>query len=147
MKVCSGHGECKCGECRCEEKVSGRWCEKCPTCNDKCEELKPCVQCQVFQSGKLTRTEDGMGSYVCADQTGRAKCEFNSMVVPKPEDMVNANERICTFVDDDGCRSTFVYGFTDETGELRVRINSDLLLTVSRFDAGVGGGDKGMWEF
>ena len=88
-----------------------------------------------------------MRSYVCVDQSGRAKCEFNSMVVPKAEDMVNANKRICTFFDDDSCRSTFVYGFMDETGELRVRINTDLLLTVSRFDAGVGGGDKGMWEF
>ena len=88
-----------------------------------------------------------MGSYVCADQSGRAKCEFDSIVVPQAEDMVNANERICTFVDDDDCRSTFVYGFTDETGELRVRINTDLLLTVSRFDAGLGGADKGMWEF
>ena len=147
MKVCSGHGECKYGECRCEEKFSGRWFEECPTCNNKCEELKPCVQCQVFQSGELTRTEDGMGSYVCADQSGRAKCEFNSMVVPKAEDMVNANERICTFVDDDGCRSTFVYGFTDETARLWVIINTDLLLRVSCFDAGEGGGNKGMWEF
>ena len=88
-----------------------------------------------------------MGSYVCADQSGRAKCEFDSMVVPKAEDMVNANERICTFVDVDGCRLTFVYGFTDETGELQVIINTDLLLRVSCFDAGVGGGNKGMWKF
>ena len=68
------------------------------------------------------------------------------MVVPKAEDMVNANERICTFSDDDGCRSTFVYGYRDETGELQVRINTNLLITIPRFDAGVGRGDKGMWE-
>ena len=145
MKVCSGHGECECGECSCEENYSGKWCEECPTCPDKCEELKPCVQCQVFQSGELTRTEDGMGSYICTDNTGQPKCEFNSNVVPNAEEMVRGNEKICTFFDEDSCRFTFVYGFTDETGELRVRIITDL--TISCFDAGMDAGDKGMWEF
>ena len=125
MKVCSGHGECACGECRCEENYSGKWCEECPTCPDKCEELKPCVQCQVFQSGELSRTEDDMG-YICADKTRQPKCEFNSIVVPKAEDMVNADERTCTFIDDDDCRFTFVYGYKNETGELQVRTSTDL---------------------
>ena len=147
MKVCSGHGECECGECSCEENYSGKWCEECPTCPDKCEELKPCVQCQVFQSGELTRAEDGMGNYICTDKTGQPKCEFNSNVVPNAEEMVRGNVKICTFFDDDSCRFTFVYGFTDETGELQVRIVLITDLTISCFDAGVDAGDKGMWEF
>ena len=144
-KVCSGHEECECGECRCEGKYSGRWCEECPTCSDKCQQLKPCVQCQVFQSGNLTRTEDGMGSYICTDKTGQPKCEFNSMVVPRAEKMANANTRTCRFVNDDGCSLTFVYGFRDYTGELQVRINTDL--TISCLEPGVGAGDRGMWQF
>ena len=136
MKVCSGHGECVCGACRCEEGFSGRWCEECPACSDKCEQLKPCVQCQVFQSGNLTRTEDGMGSYICTDKTGQPKCKFNSMVVPRVEEMVTANTRSCRFVADDECSLTFVYGFRDYTGELQVRINTDL--TISCLDPRCG---------
>merc|ERR1711981_609563 len=48
-KLCSGQGECVCGECKCAEtqdgQYSGRYCEECPTCPGKCEELQPCVQC------------------------------------------------------------------------------------------------------
>ena len=82
---------------------------------------------------------------ICTDNTRQPKCEFNSVVVPRAEELVNGNERICRFVDDDGCRFTFIYGYKNETGELQVRINTDL--TLSCFTAGLGAGDKGMWEF
>ncbi|CAB4059744.1 ITGB1 [Lepeophtheirus salmonis] len=42
-KECSGHGHCICGKCRCNEnsQYSGTYCEVCPLCPDKCDELKP----------------------------------------------------------------------------------------------------------
>ena len=82
---------------------------------------------------------------ICTDNTEQPKCEFNSMVVPRVEEMVTANTRSCRFVDDDECSLTFVYGFRDYTGELQVGINTDL--TTSCLDPGVGAGDKGMWQF
>ncbi|XP_065338001.1 integrin beta-PS-like [Cloeon dipterum] len=50
--ACSGHGECVCGECVCrieqgKGKFFGKFCEDCSTCQDKCDDLKPCVQYQL----------------------------------------------------------------------------------------------------
>ena len=130
-KLCSGHGTCVCGECRCEEtaegQYSGKWCEECPTCPGKCEELKACVQCQAFGSGELVaggQLESGVYTS-CTDQdTGEEKCPFNVEMVAKAEDQVKGDERTCTFIDDDDCRFTFVYGYKNETGELQVGRNA-----------------------
>ena len=65
---------------------------------------------------------------ISADNTGQPKCEFNSVVVPRAEDLVTAEERICKFVDDGGCRFTFVYGYRNETGQ-KVRMNTDLTIS------------------
>eukprot|EP00092_Neocalanus_flemingeri_P010016 GFUD01010796.1.p1 GENE.GFUD01010796.1~~GFUD01010796.1.p1 ORF type:complete len:824 (-),score=173.21 GFUD01010796.1:871-3342(-) len=117
-KLCSGHGTCECGECKCEEteegQYSGRYCEDCPTCPGKCEELKACVQCQVFGSGELFEQVDEFGVDKCS------LCPFKAEVVEKAEELVNTDERLCTFIDDDDCRFTFVYGYKNETGELQV---------------------------
>lgn len=29
-KVCSGHGVCECGSCKCERGYSGKYCAECP---------------------------------------------------------------------------------------------------------------------
>ena len=42
------------------------------------------------------------------------------MVVTKVEDIMVADQRICTFIDDNDCRFTFGYGYKTETGELQV---------------------------
>ena len=122
IKVCSGHGVCKCGECTCEENFSGKWCEESLTSDhlDKCDLLKPCVQCQVFNSSKLTRKTRGDSGFACSNENRDPKCNFNAMMVPDLEMIVTADSRTCTFVDDDGCRFTFVYGHRYETGELQV---------------------------
>merc|ERR1712117_842526 len=119
-KLCSGpdHGTCVCGECKCfeteEGQYSGRYCEDCPTCPGKCEELQPCVQCQVFGSGELMGQKDEWGVNKCD------LCPFKPEIVEKAEDLVQNDERLCTFIDDDDCRFTFVYGYKNETGELQV---------------------------
>jgi len=118
-KLCSGHGKCVCGECRCDEseegQYSGKYCEDCPTCPGKCEELKSCVQCH-FNSGELYGTQDENGVDRCS------LCPFTPEIVDKAEDQVVTDQRICTFIDDDDCRFTFVYGYENKTGTLQVWI-------------------------
>jgi len=117
-KLCSGHGTCVCGECKCDEdangQYSGQFCEDCPTCPGKCQELKACVQCKQFQSGELHDVKDEFGVYECD------KCPFTPIVVEKVEDKIIDKEISCTFLDDDDCRFTFVYGYRNDTGELQV---------------------------
>ena len=38
------------------------------------------------------------------------KCSFQIQEVDKAEDYIIEDERLCTFIDDDECRATFVYG-------------------------------------
>ncbi|XP_044753352.1 integrin beta-PS isoform X2 [Coccinella septempunctata] len=111
-EVCSGHGVCECGMCKCqvttEGRYSGRYCEKCPTCSDRCEEFKDCVQCQMYETGSYSKEE-------CLE-----KCK---LFTPIPVDKVvvdeKKNEISCAFYDEDNCRYAFVYYF--EAGHFVVR--------------------------
>lgn len=56
-KICSGHGECICGECKCftnqTEQYTGQFCDECHTCKSQCDYYKDCVQCRIFKEGPL----------------------------------------------------------------------------------------------
>jgi len=125
-QLCSGHGTCECGECKCEEteegQYSGRYCEDCPTCPGKCDELAPCVQCKYFKSGPLMDVVDEWGVEECS------KCPFDEdhglVVVEKAEDYIFEDERLCTDLDDDQCRFTYVYGYNNKTGQLQVWVQA-----------------------
>jgi integrin beta 1 len=75
--------------------------------------LKACVQCQAFESGELFEQVDEFGTDKCS------QCPFTPILVERAEDLVQNDERLCTFFDDDYCRFSFVYGFRN-TGELQV---------------------------
>ena len=85
------------------------------TCPGKCEELQPCVQCLQFESGPYMEYDD-YGAPLC-----QSKCDFEINEVDKAEDYIVEDERLCTFIDDDECRATFVYGYHNSTGTLQVR--------------------------
>uniref|UniRef100_F6PPW0 Integrin beta n=1 Tax=Monodelphis domestica TaxID=13616 RepID=F6PPW0_MONDO len=53
-QICSGRGYCSCGRCQCiKPGAFGETCEKCPTCPDACSTKRDCVECMLFNSGRL----------------------------------------------------------------------------------------------
>ena len=56
--------------------------------------------------------------------TCREKCTFEMIEVEKAEDYIIDDERLCTFIDDDECRATFVYGYHNATGRLQVWVQT-----------------------
>uniref|UniRef100_A0A7M4E4D1 Integrin beta n=1 Tax=Crocodylus porosus TaxID=8502 RepID=A0A7M4E4D1_CROPO len=53
-QLCSGRGNCVCGKCQCTEPGAfGEMCEKCPTCPGVCSTKRDCIECMLFNSGKL----------------------------------------------------------------------------------------------
>nr|XP_022914247.1 integrin beta-PS-like [Onthophagus taurus] len=103
--ICSGHGNCVCGECQCNQdgyKYSGNHCEECASCpGQRCEELHPCVECQVFKTGKYNESHCEM---VCID--------FNTTTVTKiEEDTENHDIKTCRVFDDEGCAILFQYQY------------------------------------
>lgn len=107
-EICSGHGECRCGACKCQEtaegRYSGRFCEKCPTCSGRCHEFKECVQCQIYKTGPMGDKPD-----LCAQNC--------TLFVPKGVETLEVNEEAgdhkCTFYDENDCRFEFVYNDSD----------------------------------
>uniref|UniRef100_A0A8D2M9M3 Integrin beta n=1 Tax=Zonotrichia albicollis TaxID=44394 RepID=A0A8D2M9M3_ZONAL len=53
-QMCSGRGACVCGRCQCTEPGAfGETCEKCPTCPGVCSTKRDCIECKLFNSGRL----------------------------------------------------------------------------------------------
>lgn len=95
--ICSGHGKCVCNKCECDQTggYSGQYCNKCPTCNTKCNELKDCVQCKVHESGPYTKEK-------CD-----AECTHNITIVEYLK--VADDDLFCSAYDDQDCRFTYIY--------------------------------------
>lgn len=113
---CSGQGVCECNQCKCTEskegRYSGKYCEDCPLCKGKCIPYKPCVQCQIFETGDFTAEE-------CD-----ANCTlFNATPIAILEE--GPGERMCSFFDENDCLFKFVYGY-DENKEPVVRVQETL---------------------
>lgn len=95
-EICSGHGVCRCGKCHCDESYIGDHCEYCTTCPTTCDELKPCVECQMFKTGPLNMTD----------------CIKTCTYVPNEVEIVidlSGNAVVCETVDEFGCQYTFAY--------------------------------------
>uniref|UniRef100_A0A8D8UPU8 Integrin beta n=1 Tax=Cacopsylla melanoneura TaxID=428564 RepID=A0A8D8UPU8_9HEMI len=113
-EVCSGHGVCECGVCKCQDdasgRYSGRYCEKCPTCMGRCLEFKHCVQCQVYKTGPLSQDE-------CAKNCSMAP---TPTLVKKIEENEAKDENLCVYFDEDECKFEYVYSY-DAQGKIHLR--------------------------
>ncbi|XP_037934909.1 integrin beta-PS-like isoform X1 [Teleopsis dalmanni] len=111
-EICSGHGECECGVCKCktteEGRYSGDYCEKCPTCSRRCQELKDCVQCQMYKTGPLKDPKDCADNCININPIGVEK-----VIIDDPE-----KEYQCWFFDEDDCKFSFKY--TEINNEIKI---------------------------
>lgn len=116
-EVCSGHGTCECGTCKCDVtedgRFSGKFCEKCPTCLGQCHELRNCVECQMYETGPVAASQ-GM----CAKSCNIIYIVGVNTIVADDRN----GENLCTFYDDDGCRFQFVY--TDRYSNSAIQVKA-----------------------
>lgn len=108
---CSGHGQCECGECKCDRSADGwpyvgEFCDKCPSCPKRCEELRACVECWTGDD--------------------RRQCPTNctTELVEKPTDEL-PDEYLCQAIDARDCKYSFSYvepAAGDTLSPIRVRV-------------------------
>ncbi|KAF5307892.1 hypothetical protein FQR65_LT06459 [Abscondita terminalis] len=96
--ICSGRGDCICGKCRCHNKQDkGKFCEKCANCENRCEELQPCVLCQAYKKGPYSETD-------CLE-----KCQPSVILVDNVEDGLDEDSTLCEAEYNATCKYKFVY--------------------------------------
>ncbi|XP_026127566.1 integrin beta-5-like [Carassius auratus] len=97
-KICSGRGSCVCGRCQCTEPGAfGDTCEKCPTCPDACGTKRECIECRLFNTGRLAD-----------NQTCQRMCKDEIITVEtlKKED---SNAVQCVYKTEKDCVMKFTY--------------------------------------
>uniref|UniRef100_A0A673BA30 Integrin beta n=1 Tax=Sphaeramia orbicularis TaxID=375764 RepID=A0A673BA30_9TELE len=97
-QMCSGRGNCVCGRCHCTEPGAfGDTCEKCPTCPDACGTKRECIECRLFNSGRLAD-----------NQTCQRLCKDKIITVEtlKTED---PGAVLCLYKTDNDCVMKFTY--------------------------------------
>lgn len=97
-QMCSGRGHCVCGRCHCSEPGAfGDTCEKCPTCPDACGTKRMCIECRLFNSGRLAD-----------NQTCQRLCKDDIITV----ETLNPDEPgavLCLYKTDEDCVMKFTY--------------------------------------
>ncbi|XP_070693758.1 integrin beta-5 [Pempheris klunzingeri] len=97
-QMCSGRGSCVCGRCQCTEPGAfGDTCEKCPTCPDACGTKRECIECRLFNSGRLA--DNQTCQRLCKD-------EIITMETLKTED---TGAVLCLYKTDNDCVMKFTY--------------------------------------
>uniref|UniRef100_A0A8C6VXE3 Integrin beta n=1 Tax=Nothobranchius furzeri TaxID=105023 RepID=A0A8C6VXE3_NOTFU len=93
--MCSGRGNCVCGHCQCTEPGAfGDTCEKCPTCPDACGTKRECIECRLFNSGRLAD-----------NQTCQRLCKDKIVTVENLE----PDAVLCLYKTDNDCVMKFTY--------------------------------------
>ncbi|XP_072273996.1 integrin beta-5 [Pyxicephalus adspersus] len=97
-QMCSGKGNCVCGRCQCVEPGAfGETCEKCPTCPDACGTKRDCIECRLYQTGRLAD-----------NQTCQKLCKDEIILVDALEpDKPEAVQ--CVYKTDNECVMRFMY--------------------------------------
>ncbi|XP_053948571.1 integrin beta-PS-like [Anastrepha ludens] len=137
-EICSGKGTCECGVCKCQTtaqgRYSGQYCEMCPTCSSRCSEIKHCVQCQLYDMGKLKDKMD------CANNCSNVKTTALEKDVFEKYELVKG-EKKCVFYDDEYCKFSFIFQEMDGTDEVRALKERECLSKVALL--GILGGVAG----
>ncbi|XP_075967045.1 integrin beta-5 [Anarhichas minor] len=97
-QMCSGRGSCACGRCQCTEPGAfGDTCEKCPTCPDACGTKRECIECRLFDSGRLAD-----------NQTCQRLCK-DEIITVETLDTEDPGAVLCLYKTDNDCVMKFTY--------------------------------------
>nr|XP_020493522.1 integrin beta-5 [Labrus bergylta] len=97
-QMCSGRGNCVCGRCQCiEPGAFGDTCEKCPTCPDACGTKRECIECRLFNSGRLAD-----------NQTCQRLCK-DEIITVETLKMDEPGAVLCLLKTDNDCVMKFTY--------------------------------------